>query len=152
MRSSHLVLFAVVAVCASTLSIRQVDAHQTGAAPSAPPAAAAPTPPVLPSPVPGADDPHRHKLAVSQFLAWQSGTVDRTLFTDEINSQLSDESLDRGTRALANMGALQSAAFLGTSKTHGFNVFVYKMTCEHGSVNMDFALDPSGKISLIFFE
>jgi len=41
---------------------------------------------------------------------------------------------------------------LGTARAKGLDIFVYKMTCEHGSVNMDFALQPDGKIALIFFE
>jgi hypothetical protein len=119
----------------------------------APPASASPAPgPSLPPPKPGPDDPQRHKFAVHQFLAWQQGTVDRDLYTDEVNSELSDQVLDQGTRTLANMGGLQSAVFLGTSHTKAGDVFVYKITCEHGSVNMDFALTPDGKISLIFFE
>lgn len=118
------------------------------------PSSPAPTPaaPPLPSPRPGPDDPKRHKIAVQQFLAWQQGTVDRTEYGDEVNSELSDEVLDQGTKTLANMGALQSATFLGTAHAKGIDVYVYKMTCEHGSVNMDFSLAPDGKIALIFFE
>ena len=118
---------------------------------AAPVATPVPAPP-LPSPRPGPDDPKRHKLAVQQFLAWQQGQVDRTLYGDEVNSELNDEVMDQATRTLANMGALQSAVFLGTAHAKGIDVYVYKMTCENGSVNMDFALAPDGKISLIFFE
>lgn len=114
--------------------------------------AATPAPPALPSPRPGPDVPQRHKFAVQQFLAWQQGDVDRTLYTDELNGELNDDLMDRATKTLANMGALQSAVFLGTAHAKGIDVYVYKMTCEHGSVNMDFALDPSGKVSVIFFE
>lgn len=126
-------------------SAQQTPAPSPAAAPTAVP------PPPLPSPRPGPDDPKRHKLAVQQFLAWQQGQVDRTLYGDEVNGELNDEMLDQATRTLANMGALQSATFLGTAHAKGVDVFVYKMTCEHGSVNMDFALDPDGKIGLIFF-
>lgn len=119
---------------------------------SAAPVATPVPPPPLPSPRPGPDDPKRHKLAVQQFLAWQQGQVDRTLYGDEVNGELNDEVLDQATRTLANMGALQSADFLGTAHAKGVDVYVYKMTCEHGAVNMDFALAPDGKISLIFFE
>ncbi|HEY9180996.1 MAG TPA: hypothetical protein VIO32_09775 [Candidatus Baltobacteraceae bacterium] len=109
-------------------------------------------PPPLPSPRPGPDDPARHKLAVRQFLAWQQGQIDRSLYDDAVNGELNDEVLDSATRTLANMGALQSVKFLGTAHAKGVDVFVYKITCENGSVNMDFAQDPDGKISLIFFE
>jgi hypothetical protein len=78
--------------------------------------------------------------------------VDRTLYGDEVNGELNDEVMNQATQTLAHMGALQSATFLGTAHAKGLDVFVYKMTCENGSVNMDFALAPDGKISLIFFE
>ena len=118
-----------------------------------PAASVAPVPPPpLPSPKPGPDDPQRHKLAVRQFLAWQQGQVDRTLYGDEVNTELNDEVMDQATRTLANMGAMQSVVFVGTARGKNLDVYVYKVTCEHGSVNMDFALAPDGKIALIFFE
>lgn len=144
----YLILALAAALAAG--GVAHVRAQET---PVPSPAAATPVPPPpLPSPRPGPDDPKRHKLAVQQFLAWQQGQVDRSLYGDEINGELNDEVMDQATRTLANMGALQSATFLGTAHAKGVDVFVYKMTCEHGSVNMDFALDPDGKIGLIFFE
>lgn len=149
MRPSRLALVFAAAVLALGLSAGAVRAQEdaTPAATASPSAG-----PSIPPPKPGPDDPQRHKFAVQQFLAWQQGTVDRDLYTDEVNSELSDQVMDQGTRTLANMGGLQSAVFLGTSHTKAGEVYVYKITCEHGSVNMDFALAPDGKISLIFFE
>lgn len=147
----RLVRFAAIIV-AVALFAGGFAAARAGAqeAPASPPAGVG-SPPPLPAPQPGPDNPVRHKLAVAQFLAWQQGDVDRTLYADDVNAQLSDEALDQGSRSLANMGALQSATFVGTSHARGIDVYVYKMTCEHGSVNMDFALAPDGKIALIFF-
>jgi hypothetical protein len=148
--SRPFLILALAAVLAASGGVC-VRAQETPA--PSPAAAATPVPPPpLPSPKPGPDDPKRHKLAVQQFLAWQQGQVDRTLYGDEVNSELNDELMDQATRTLANMGALQSAVFVGTAHAKGLDVFVYKMICEHGSVNMDFALAPDGKISLIFFE
>lgn len=141
----------VLALALTAIAVSGVPVHAQDAGTPAP-AAATPAPPPLPSPKPGPDDPKRHKLAVQQFLAWQQGAVDRTLYGEEVNAELNDEVLDQGTRTLANMGALQSAVFQGTAHAKGVDVYVYKMTCEHGSVNMDFALAPDGKIALIFFE
>jgi hypothetical protein len=139
---------AILAAAAGSIGAGAQEASPSPAATAETP----PPPPPLPSPKPGPDVPARHKLAVQQFLAWQQGQVDRSLYGDEVNSELSDEVLDRATKTLANMGALQSATFVGTAHAKGVDVFVYKMTCENGSVNMDFALDPGGKIALIFFE
>ena len=149
MGSSRTALVFAAVVCAAALGSAAARAQQ---APASPAASATAGPPALPSPKPGPDDPKRHKLAVRQFLAWQQGDVDRSLYGDEVNGELTDEVLNQGTQTLANMGALQSAAFLGTSHVKGMDIYVYKMTCEHGSVNMDFSLAPDGKIALIFFE
>ncbi len=110
------------------------------------------TNPPIPSPKPTAEDPHVRKLAVQQFLAWQTATVDRDLYSDTVNGELSDDLMDRATKTLANLGALQSAVFQGISTTKGTSLYVYQMTCANGVIQMDFALDPSGKIALIFFQ
>jgi hypothetical protein len=151
MRPSRFSLVLALAMFISALGPVAAHAQQATASPE-PAAATSGSPPPVPPPKPGPDDPQRHKLAVQQFLAWQNGQVDRTHYDDSVNSELSDDVLDSATRTLANMGALQSAVYLGTSYARGAHIFVYKMTCEHGSVDMDFALDPDGKIGLIFFE
>jgi len=91
------------------------------------------------------------KLALQQFVAWQGGTVDRTRYSDDVNAQLSDDVLDASEKALAALGALQSATFKGISAAKSIRVYVYTMTCEHGSIDMKFALQPDGKIALVFF-
>jgi hypothetical protein len=114
--------------------------------------AATPAPPPLPSPKPATDDPKVHRLAVTQFIAWQVGSIDHSLYSDEFNSQLSDSVVNDATQTLAHMGGLQTTTFRGISVAKGINVFVYHMVCEHGSIDMDFALQPDGKIALLLFE
>ncbi|HZZ65026.1 MAG TPA: hypothetical protein VFE17_05995 [Candidatus Baltobacteraceae bacterium] len=148
MRLQHiaaaLVLFASVAAAAPA-ALRAQEAT--------PPSQAAPTNPPLPSPSPTVEDPKVHKLAVQQFLAWQSGTVNRDLYSDTVNADMTDEVMDKGTKTLANLGGLQQAQFRGISHAKGgVNFFVYKMQCQHGAIQMDFSLDRDGKIALIFFE
>ena len=120
-----------------------------------PPPAPSPSPqatmPPIPPPKPAPEDPKIHKLAVQQFLAWQSGDVNRDLYADSVNAQLDDQTLDVGTKTLANLGGLQDASFQGISETRGVKLFVYTMKCQNGTVNMDFAVDPAGKISIILF-
>jgi hypothetical protein len=152
MRPTRLLLVLAAASLFAAAVPVTVWAQDTPAPAASDSAAAGPTAPPLPSPQPAPDDPKRHKMAVQQFLAWQQGQIDRSLYGDQVNAELTDEVLDRGTRTLANMGALQSAAFVGISHANGADIYVYKMTCEHGSVNMDFSLAPDGKIALIFFE
>jgi hypothetical protein len=114
--------------------------------------AAAPSSPAIPSPKPAPDDPKIHKFAVQQFLAWQQGQIDRSFYSDDVNNELTDEVLDSATKTLAHLGALQQVTFRGLSKAHDVTFYVYKMTCERGAVDMDFALDPQGKVAIIFFE
>lgn len=120
---------------------------------SVPAPSPAPTdaPPPVPEPKPAPDDPKMHKLAVQQFLAWQAGTVDRSRYSDDVNAQLNDELLDASEKAVAGLGALQSTTFRGISDAKGVKIYVYRMVCEHGSIDMKFALQPDGKIALIFF-
>lgn len=120
------------------------------AADSPSPAATA-TPPPIPSPVPGTDDPKIHKLAVQQFLAWQQGQIDRSVYSDDINGQLTDDVVTEASRTLANLGPLQSATFRGISHAPQGDLYVYRMACGRGAVDMDFALDPKGKILRIYF-
>lgn len=148
MRPTRLGLVITAAALLLGLSAAGVRAQESAPSPSAAPVPA----PSIPPPKPGPDNPQRHKFVVQQFLAWQQGNVDRTLYTDDVNQELTYEVLGRGTQTLANMGGLQSAVFLGTSHVKAGDIYVYKMTCERGAVNMDFALTPDGKISLIFFE
>ena len=108
-------------------------------------------PPPIPSPKPAPDDPKIHKLAVQQFLAWQSGTVDRNRYSDDVNAQLNDDLLDASEKAVAALGALQTTTFDGISTVKTVKIYVYTMTCQHGSIDMKFALQPDGKIALIFF-
>jgi hypothetical protein len=143
-------LAIVVALAAGVALFGGGRLHAQQAQPS--PSAAEPTRPPIPSPKPAPDDPKIHKFAVQQFLAWQQGQVDRSFYSDDVNNELTDEVLDGATKTLAHLGGLQQVNFRGLSKAHDVTFYVYKMICERGSVDMDFALDPQGKVALIFFE
>ena len=140
------VLLALVAGACAAFSAG-AKAQQADTSPSP-----AVTGPALPSPKPTAEDPKVHKLAVQQFLAWQSGTINRDLYSDQVNSDLTDDVLDRGTKTLANLGGLQQALFQGVSVSKGLSFYVYRMVCQRGTIQMDFSLQADGKIALIFFE
>lgn len=151
-----LLLFAVaasVALMPATLRAQSVPAASPSPAPSDSSAPAQTNaPPPLPPPKPAPEDPKIRKLAIQQFLSWQAGTVDRARYSDDINAQLNDELLDASEKAVAALGALQSSTFKGISAAKGgVKVYVYTMLCEHGSIDMEFALQPDGRIALIFF-
>ncbi|MDQ6823560.1 MAG: hypothetical protein M3Z07_03600 [Candidatus Eremiobacteraeota bacterium] len=140
-------LFLLVIVAAIGISMPVISSAQTAPAPEATEA-----PPAVPSPSPAPETPKVTKFAVQQFLAWQGGVVDRSFYSDSVLDALTDDVLNRGTATLARLGGLQKPTFRGISRAKGASFYVYHMACEHGSVNMEFALDPNGKIALIFFE
>jgi hypothetical protein len=148
MRLNRLALMLAFSACAVAFSAGASRAQDT---PAPAPAATATNPP-LPSPQPTAEDPKVRKVAIQQFLAWQQGTIDRSLYSDAVNADLTDEVMDRGTKTLANLGALEHAVFRGVSHARGALFYVYRMQCEHGAVDMEFAFGPDGRIGLIFFE
>jgi len=139
-------LFVVLMIAAMGMSLPVVTSAQSVAAEPTEP------PPAVPSPKPAPETPSITKLAIQQFLAWQSGVVDRTLYSQSVTDALTDDVLTRGTATLARLGGLQKATFRGISHAKGATFYVYHMACEYGSVEMEFALDPAGKIALIFFE
>ncbi len=149
-------LFFALAAGVALLPVATTHA-QTVPAASSPPVLESATPavenspPPLPSPKPATENPKIRKLAMQQFLAWQGGTVDRSRYSDDVNAQLSDDLLAASEKAVAALGALQTATFRGISSAKGIHVYVYTMLCEHGSIDMKFALQPDGKIALIFF-
>lgn len=148
-------LFFALAAGVALLPVATTHAQTVPASP--PPAleSSAPavenSPPPLPPPKPAPEDPKIRKVAMQQFLAWQGGTVDRARYSDDVNAQLSDDLLAASEKAVAGLGALQTATFRGISSAKGIHVYVYTMLCEHGSIDMKFALQPDGKIALIFF-
>lgn len=148
MRLSRIAVMLACLAAACTLYAAPVPGRAQEAVDSPAPIA---TDPPLPSPKPAVEDPKIHKLAVQQFLSWQSGTVDRSLYGDQVNAELTDDMMDKGTKTLANLGALQKAQFQGISTAKGTTFYVYKMVCANGTIQMDFALDSAGKIALIFF-
>ncbi len=141
-------LFFALAAGVALLPVTVAHAQVIPASPS--PAVENSPPPLL-SPKPAPDEPKMHKLAVQQFLAWQGGSLDRGRYSDDVNAQLSNETLDASEKTLAALGALQNATFRGISRAKSINVYVYRMICEHGSIDMEFALQPDGKIALLFF-
>jgi hypothetical protein len=146
-------LFALLISAAAAVAIpAAASARQPAPVPTASPAVGTPDAPVLPSPKPAPETPSVTKTAVREFLAWQQGTVDRSHYSDMMNANISDELLTKSAAGLAHLGGLQKATFEGISTApHGEKFYTYTMTCENGSVRMQFGFDPQGKIGLLYF-
>ena len=146
--------FALLICAVVALSTTPAYAHRPAPTP-APTETPIGTPdaPAIPSPKPATEDPKITKVAVREFLAWQTGAVDRAHYSDQMNANISDELLTKSAAGLAHLGALQKTTFEGTSIAGPMNqtFYTYTMTCTDGSVRMQFGFDPQGKISLLYF-
>jgi hypothetical protein len=122
------------------------------------PASARPKPAMTPTPSPSPTpiaDPAVTKLVRQQFVAWQAGSVNKSLYSDKIQAQLSDAKISDVSQKLASLGALESTVYIGPylandipPDAHGY---IYQMQCREGNVYLLTILDPQGKIATIFF-
>jgi hypothetical protein len=123
------------------------------------PAMARPSPTSSPSPFPTAtpvEDPAVTAVAKREFVAWQAGVVKRTSYTPAMQLKLTDDLIGQTARALGTLGALQSMQFLGPVDVDdappNSQSYMYKVNCANGSVYMQFALTPEGKVAGMLFQ
>jgi hypothetical protein len=118
-----------------------------------PKAPATPTP--SPSPTPVAD-PTVTKLVRQQFVEWQSGSINRALYSDNIQSQLSEAQVNDVSQKLAALGALEATVYIGPFVSADFPAdahgYIYQMQCREGNVYVFTVIDPQGKIATMFFK
>jgi hypothetical protein len=134
----------VVALCLGTLLAPRAAAR---------PAPATATPSPSPSPV---ADPAITKLVRQQFVAWQSGSINKSLYSDKIQAQLNDAKINDVSQKLAALGALESMVYIGPfvssdspPDAHGY---IYQMLCREANVYVFTIVDPQGKIATIYFK
>jgi hypothetical protein len=137
-RSAALAVLLVALVCGAALARRS-----------------APTPTPSPTPAPVAD-PAITKLVRQQFVAWQSGSLNKTLYSPEVRGKLTDAMIDNVSKKLATLGPLLDTVFVGPfftndipSDAHGY---IYQMMCREGNVYLLTILDAQGKIATIYFK
>ena len=114
-----------------------------------------PTPTPSPSPTPVAD-PAVTLIANRQFVAWQAGKLNKSLYAPEVLAKLTDSKIDDTSHALGTLGALDHTIFMGPfmapdipADAHGY---IYQMQCEAGVVYEWLVLDGQGKIATIYFK
>jgi hypothetical protein len=114
-------------------------------------ARATPTP--SPSPTPIAD-PAITRIAKQQFVQWQAGTVNKSLYVPQVVPKLTDDKIAVTSRALAQLGALTDTVYIGRwinpDFPPGVNGYIYQMRCVSGNVYLWLAIDPAGKIDVFF--
>ncbi len=136
-------LFTLTFTAASTAMALASVPPSAMAAPS--PAAAATAAP------PPAENPVVTSEAKTQFLAWQAGKIDRSLYSAEANKQLTDALVSDVSAKLGAMGAPTKVTFLDQSTVSGNVIYTYGVDTPKGKLQMLFALDKDNKISGIFF-
>jgi hypothetical protein len=125
------------------------------AAALAAPAGARTSPTPAPTPTPVAD-PAVTKIARQQFVAWQAGSINKSLYATQLMPQLTDAKVGDVARVLAALGPLNDTVFIGPfaapdipPDAHGY---IYQMRCAEGNIYLWLILDPTGKIASLFFK
>jgi hypothetical protein len=110
-----------------------------------------PTPSPSPSPI---ADPAVTKIARQQFVQWQAGVVNKSLYLPEVVPKLTDEKIAETSKQLAELGALTDVAYVGRwvnpQFPPGVRGYIYQMRCVSGNVYLWLAIDAQGKIDVFF--
>lgn len=122
------------------------------AAPGAARPSATPTPAPTPTPV---ADPAVTKVARQQFVAWQAGSINKSLYSAEVAPKLTDAKINDVARALSALGPLTDMVFTGPFSAAdipaGAHGYIYQMRCAEGNIYMWMILNADGKIASVFF-
>ncbi len=114
---------------------------------------ATPTPQPTPTPV---ADPAITKLARQQFVQWQAGIINKSLYAQQVLDKLNDAKIANTSAALGQLGALIDVVFLGpwvaADFPPGARGYAYQMRCTSGNIYLWLALDAQGKIATILFK
>ena len=113
------------------------------------------TPTPSPSPTPIAN-PAITQLARQQFVQWQAGTINKSLYAKQVLDKLSDAKISDTATALGQLGPLIDVVFLGpwiaADFPPGARGYAYQMRCSSGNIYLWLALDAQGKIATILFK
>src|SRR5579863_8576514 len=71
-----------------------------------------PTPTPAPTPTPVAD-PAITKIARQQFVQWQAGSINKSLYAQQVLAKLDDKKIASTSAALGELGALEDVVFIG---------------------------------------
>jgi hypothetical protein len=119
------------------------------------PSWARPHPTPTPSPTPVAD-PAITKLARQQFVQWQAGSINKSLYAPQLNGQLTDAKIGDTSQKLGQLGALTDTVYMGRWINPHFppdmQGYIYQMRCVSGNVYLWMAIDGQGKIASFVFK
>jgi len=113
---------------------------------------ATPTPSPTAAPV---ADPAISKLARQQFLAWQIGTIDKSLYSPDLLAKATDDKIADVSKHIVPLGALISmdyiAPFSGEDFPPDSKGYIYQMNCSNGKIYEEIVLNATGKIGYLYF-
>jgi hypothetical protein len=113
------------------------------------------TPSPSPTPTPVAD-PAVTKVARQQFVQWQAGSVNKSLYAQQVLVKLSDAQIADASTKLGQLGALTDVVYLGrwidATFPPGARGYIYQMRCTSGNIYLWLAFDAQGKIATILFK
>ncbi len=122
-------------------------------APSAARPHSTPTPQPTPSPI---ADPAITKLARQQFVQWQAGAINKSLYAQQVLDKVDDAKIADTSKALGQLGALIDVVYIGPWVAPDFPAgargYIYQMRCTSGNIYLWLALDAQGKIATILFK
>lgn len=114
---------------------------------------ATPTPAPTPAPV---ADPAVTKVARQQFVAWQAGSINKSLYAPEVVGKLTDAKIADVSHALGALGPLTDTVYIGPFSAAdipaGSHGYIYQMRCASGNIYLWLILDGDAKIATIFFK
>lgn len=139
----HLVLWSLLAASAALFAM-PAAAQTRPATPSVASASAAqPIPP---------EDPAVTKRAMEWFQAFQSGSIDRTQLTDQVNAKLTPSMLASMKKQLIPLGVPTGIAYGGARDVKGDTVYRYVVVFPVGALQEYLSVDKvSHKISGVIF-
>ena len=119
-------------------------------------AARHPSPTPSPTPTPGPEDPAITAVVRHEFVAWQTGSVDKAHYGPEAQEKLTDDTLSNMSKALASYGALTKAVWLGgfpvVGGPAGVSGYTYRMDCTNAPIYVQMLIEePSKQIEAINF-
>lgn len=113
---------------------------------SAPPAAASSGATPIASPTPASLG-----AAQVEFLAFQTGKIDRTHYDAAANTDLTDAKVTQASAGLKTLGDFKDITQLERADRQGLIIYLYRVRAQSGTVQMVLAVDKDGKIAGIFF-
>jgi len=116
-----------------------------------PPLAPVPTAAPAATPTPLPDDPAVDKRAKAEFLAWQSGVLDKSRYTPALAAAATADVIGQVSPQLQSLGDLKSIAYTAAWLRDGFRQYQYLITCSKSPILMLYALDAQGKVAGVRF-